>query len=136
MGGGSETQLQVAQELAICNTMYVFQLDDYILYVYVWVHIHLTCLKMALLVQVTEGRTRKHHGKSSRSSSVSSERRVSSSGGGSSTVMMDPLSSTVEASDPLSMMAAEATDPLSKMAAGLSISDNVCSRYWTYIIYL
>ena len=57
--------------------------------------------------QVTDAKSRKQ-GKGSRSSSISSE--VSSS-------YQDPLSSTMEGSDPLSQFVAEATDPLSMMMA-------------------
>ena len=37
----------------------------------------------------------------------------------------DPLSSALEGTDPLSMMAAEATDPLSQMVAQMAVNESV-----------
>lgn len=64
---------------------------------------------------MTDGGKVKKVGKGSRSGSVEPA----------STPLGDPLSSALEGTDPLSMMAAEASDPLSQIAAQISISEKV-----------
>ncbi len=57
-----------------------------------------------------------------RSSGASTPSSISSDKGHS---ILDPLSTALEGSDPLSALLSEATDPLSQMAAQMSLADTV-----------